>query len=129
MAKIKFCEQDMYNHVYFVIRDRYPFNQGYIIKIQDASKVGYRPDFLVQKQIRYNKTSYYHKAIFEVKADAIITASHIAQINWYAMNHAGKHSFIIGKYLVIPSYANIDGVRDLIKESGVEVIWMRGFHR
>ena len=129
MAKIKFTEYDMYYHAYFTVRDRYPFNDGYIIKIQDTSKIGYRPDFLVQKQIRYNKTSYFHKAIFEVKAEAIITAAHIAQINWYAMNNAGKHSFIIGKYLVVPSYANIEGVRNLIEQSNIGIIWLRGFHR
>ena len=129
MAIINFIEYDMYRNSYLTIRNRYPSSQGYIIIPQDASKKGYRPDFIVKKQIIYNTTSYYNKVIVEVKSTPIITPRHIAQINWYAKNHSGKHSFIIGKYLIIPSFSDISRVRDLMLKSGISVIRLRGFKR
>ena len=129
MARLKFNEYDMYYYSYLSIRARYPFSKGFIIKEQDRSKVGYRPDFLIQKRIKYRQTSYYYKIIAEVKADAVILPQHIAQINWYAKNHSGKHSFIIAKYLIIPTYTSIERVRKLLLNSGIEVIRLRGFKR
>ena len=100
MAKIKFIESDMYFNSYLTIRNRFPYFKGYRIISQDTSKDGYRPDFIVFKHIRYYSTSYYKKVIVEVKSVSRITRSHIRQINWYSKNHSGKHSFIIGKYLI-----------------------------
>lgn len=129
MPKINFIESEMYKNAYLSVRARYPYSKGYIIIPQDASKKGYRPDFIVKKQISYNTTSYYNKAIVEVKSSPVITPRHIAQINWYAKNHSGRYSFIVGKYLIIPSFTDISRVRDLILKSGIIVIRLRGFKR
>ena len=129
MVKRKFKEYDMYYNSYLVIRKRYPYSQGFVIKIQDGSKEGYRPDYLIQKQIHYAGTTYYYKVIFEVKAEAVIKPQHITQINWYAKNDSGKHSYIIAKYLVIPTYSNIDRVKNLIEKSGISIIRLRSFER
>jgi len=119
----------MYLNSYLTIRDRYPYSKGYRIISQDKSKVGYRPDFVVYKHIRYNNTSYYKKVIVEVKSTKRISRNDIRQINWYAKNHSGKHSFIIGKYLIIPSFTDISSVMHLLLKSGIKVIRLRGFRR
>src|ERR1700722_4754149 len=119
MSRIKFIESDMYFNSYLSIRNRFPYSKGYKIISQDSSKVGYRPDFIVYKHIRYNSTSYYQKVIVEVKSTSKITRRHIRQINWYSKNHSGKHSFIIGKILIIPSFTDITDVRNLIIKSGI----------
>jgi hypothetical protein len=129
MACIKFNEFDMYDNAYLTLRDRYPFSKGYLIKVQDKSKEGYRPDYVIEKQIRYNKTSYFHKVVAEVKDEAVIIPAHLTQLNWYAMNHSGKHSFIIAKYLIIPSGANIETIRSQLIKDSIEIIWLRGFKR
>lgn len=129
MAKYVFDENEMYGNAYLTMRFRYPYSQGYVIIPQDRSKEGYRPDFLIKKQIRYNQTTYFKKIIVEVKSSFIITPRHISQINWYSKNHSGKHSFITGKYLIIPSFSDISRVKDLILKSGIQVIRLRGFHR
>lgn len=129
VARIKFIENDMYINSYLTIRKRFPFSKGYEIISQDTSKEGYRPDFIVYKQIRYNNTSYFKKVIVEVKSVSKITQNHIRQINWYSKNHSGKHSFILGKYLIIPSFTDISGVRDLLLKSGIIVIRLKGFKR
>jgi len=129
LSRIKFIELDMYFNSYLTIRKRFPYSKGYRIISQDASKDGYRPDFIVYKHIRYGNTSYYKKVIIEVKSVSKVTRSHIRQINWYSKNHSGKHSFIIGKYLIIPSFTNISSVRHLIFKSGIKVIRLRGFRR
>ncbi len=95
----------------------------------NTTKKGYRPDVVVSKHIRYNNTSYYKKVIVEVKSVSKITRNHIRQINWYSKNHSGKHSFIIGKFLIIPSFTDISGVRPLLVKSGIKVIRLRGFRR
>ncbi len=119
----------MYWNAYLTIRNIYTYSKGYIIIPQDKSKEGYRPDFLVRKQIRYNTTSYYKKVIVEVKATSKITHRDIRQINWYAKNHSGKHSFIIDKYLIIPSFTDISKVKDSILRSGITIIRLRRFKR
>lgn len=119
----------MYINSYLLIRKRFPYSKGYIIKSQDTTKDGYRPDFVVYKKICYKNTSYYNKVIFEVKSVSKVTRSHIRQINWYSKNHSGKHSFIIGKYLIIPSFTDISGVKDLILKSNIKVIRLKGFRR
>ncbi len=129
MAREKFIESEMYNNAYLTMRVRYPHSEGYIILPQDATHKGYRPDFLIKKQIRYRGASYYKKIIVEVKAVPVITLFDIIQINCYARNHSGKHSFIIGKYLVIPTFADISKVKHLLLKSGIRVIRLRGFRR
>jgi hypothetical protein len=119
----------MYINSYLLIRKRFPYSKGYIIKSQDTSKDGYRPDFVVYKRIRYKNTSYYKKVIVEVKSTKRISRNDIRQINWYSKNHSGKHSFIIGKYLIIPSFTDISSVRSLILKSGIKVIRLKGFRR
>lgn len=127
MTRRNFNEFQMYNNTYIAVRTRYPLSSGFEIKTQDRRKKGYRPDFLIQKHIRYGQTSYYYKVIVEVKAVPYITSKHISQINWYAKNHSGKHSFIMAKYLVIPTYSNITGVKKLIDNSNIKIIRLKGF--
>ena len=121
----------MYVNSYLLIRKRFPLSNGYEIRPQDTSKIGYRPDFIVYKHTidNYTGSSFFEKNIIEVKATSIITPSHIRQINRYSKNHSGKSSYIIGKYLIIPSFTDISGVRHLLVKSGIKVIRLRGFKR
>src|ERR1700679_3448769 len=129
ISKIKFIELDTYVNCYKIIRNRFPFNKGYRIISQDTSKNGYRPDFLVFRRTinHYTGSSFFEKVIVEVKSEKRITQCHIRQINGYSMKHSGKHSFIIGKYLIIPSFTDISGVINLIEKSDIKIIRLRGF--
>jgi len=113
----------MYFNSYLTIRKRFPNSNGYEIRPQDTTKIGYRPDFIIYRSItnHYTSSTFFEKVIVEVKSEPKVTPSHIRQINRYSKNHSGKHSFIIGKYLIIPSFTDISGVRNLIEKSGIEV--------
>ena len=119
----------MYGDARTAMRRRYAENEGWNIFEQDQRKDGYRPDLVVEKP---RKPGFFYdtpkkKAIAEVKSEKVITEDHIKQLTGYAQKHAGGQAQIVGKHLIVPAGANVDGVRTLINRFDIDVIYLKNF--
>lgn len=119
--KYWFQEQDMYDHVYDMIRTRHPAADGWIIRFQDNRFIKIRPDFTAERKQGLRT----ERAVVEVKRNTIVTENDVRQLSNYVRVLSGGSSFVPYKYLVVPSGTDIEQVRTRLAATNIILLRTR----